>query len=441
MCRVPRLPFKDFLLPEVPSFLWLAHGLWPSVWSSPHIWPAGQPSDLYLPNTSSLRNCSARFLAELWLLHNLSVMGVPALWATNYKINEHPTISNGFLQAEVDCQREQHTVYSGSHFQSADPGITAKETTTSQAHLLDLWKRVETGELAVEARGYHLDHASQSVIAVELLALAGLARALPRYKEVGTQLRSIKLRPLPISRSCAGSSVPSIQTNVSEKEVDLNHTPTLFELETRAARRLGYFDVAERASAEASNSNETIYVPRGGMVSKRCGASWDEANRACGKRCTKLILCAPPSQYCFGYLNDQPGNACDLRTPVTLPSPTDQTVRCGTDWLDAERKCHAPCTSIEHCKQSESCWGGLTATACQLLAIADAANATSRCGMSWPDANTKCGSPCFTKLHCSSKGEGCYAGLSVRPCNVTAHSVTLHTGDIQRTAGVFRVQR
>lgn len=88
MCRVPQLPFKDFLLPEVPSFLWLAHGLWPSVWSSPHIWPAGQPSDLYLPNTSSLRNCSARFLAELWLLHNLSVMGVPALWPTNFKIDE-----------------------------------------------------------------------------------------------------------------------------------------------------------------------------------------------------------------------------------------------------------------------------------------------------------------------------------------------------------------
>jgi len=133
------------------------------------------------------------------------------------------------------------------------------------------------------------------------------------------------------------------------------------------------------------------------------------------------------------------------------------TSRCGTGWLDADRKCGKRCSANYHCPDGETCFGGMSLLKCNTIRCAKVDNKfhlidgscgnlcdgtdalcedgqkcyhdldhcdafhltdkTKRCGASWTDANNKCGTLCEgTDFNCPS-GEGCFAGLNAATCN------------------------
>eukprot|EP00808_Paulinella_micropora_P008837 g29092.t1 len=83
-----------------------------------------------------------------------------------------------------------------------------------------------------------------------------------------------------------------------------------------------------------------------------------------------------------------------------------RAVRCGLSWEDANAKCGVECGAKGDCAQGEDCFADLTG--CK-----DGApnNETARCGKDWNDANTNCGNECLIKGDCP-EGEDCFKDIT-----------------------------
>ena len=101
-------------------------------------------------------------------------------------------------------------------------------------------------------------------------------------------------------------------------------------------------------------------------------------------------------------------------TWVNMLSPdggaTTTTTRCGISWSDANRKCATDCVNNVQCPNGETCFTDLSLVPCET-----GATTTTRCGISWSDANGKCATDCVSNVQCSN-GETCFADLSLGPC-------------------------
>lgn len=110
---------------------------------------------------------------------------------------------------------------------------------------------------------------------------------------------------------------------------------------------------------------------------------------------------------------------------------SDNAIRCGIDWADANTKCGGKCVSDSECVGAEKCFSGVDATRCSgTIPASSSTSPTSnappsptpgpatgstggsvRCGKGWTEANSKCGTSCVSDANCPP-GEQCYAGVS-----------------------------
>jgi len=78
--------------PKVPNLIWFAHGLWG------------------LPNSGKSvprMTCNDRFADVIVELQKIQESrATQVVWQTNYLIEKHPTITNEYLEWEIQCQRE-----------------------------------------------------------------------------------------------------------------------------------------------------------------------------------------------------------------------------------------------------------------------------------------------------------------------------------------------
>jgi len=127
------------------------------------------------------------------------------------------------------------------------------------------------------------------------------------------------------------------------------------------------FDVDRSCNRPPTGEGATPSQPSGGggSSSTRCGATWTDANSQCGSSCATDADCSATGGACFGDLSTAPcgGGA----NPPLAPAPTSPSR------------------------------GGASST---------------RCGATWTDANSQCGSSCATDADCSAVGEACFGDLS-----------------------------
>ncbi|KAI9365481.1 hypothetical protein DFJ73DRAFT_807946 [Zopfochytrium polystomum] len=109
---------------------------------------------------------------------------------------------------------------------------------------------------------------------------------------------------------------------------------------------------------------------------------------------------------------------------ATQSSPTSSgvsSIRCGTDWSNANTYCNKACSNNGDCPSGMSCFAALsttcTAPATGSPTVSGSSEtttsqvSTTRCGVNWSDANTYCNKACTNDGDCLS-GMGCYASLS-----------------------------
>eukprot|EP01089_Gocevia_fonbrunei_P007621 TRINITY_DN1883_c0_g1_i1.p1 TRINITY_DN1883_c0_g1~~TRINITY_DN1883_c0_g1_i1.p1 ORF type:complete len:258 (+),score=54.00 TRINITY_DN1883_c0_g1_i1:44-817(+) len=166
------------------------------------------------------------------------------------------------------------------------------------------------------------------------------------------------------------------------------------------------------------------YILLSSQQSDYCGTSWGDANTKCGTPCPSGTdaECAA-GEHCYGNISCTSGDA-DPAGPNDPPTgnPQQSSAYCGTSWDDANTKCGTACPSgtDAECAAGEHCFGDISCTS----GGADPSEpngptppgnpqSSSYCGMSWDDANTKCGTPCpsGTDAECGA-GEHCYGDIS-----------------------------
>jgi len=86
----------------------------------------------------------------------------------------------------------------------------------------------------------------------------------------------------------------------------------------------------------------------------------------------------------------------------TTPTATG---RCGETAAKAQTGCGAECTTNSDCGAGETCQIGVTN-------CIDSGSISNRCGTDWPDANSRCGTPCEATNDPCPSGEGCYADMT-----------------------------
>jgi len=95
--------------------------------------------------------------------------------------------------------------------------------------------------------------------------------------------------------------------------------------------------------------------------------------------------------------------------------------RCGSSWADANGKCGRRCGDNQHCPDGETCQAGMNqwgaGVDCQISTTTDTMAAVTyggsvRCGISWSDANAKCGVSCEDDSDCPT-GESCMGGMNI----------------------------
>ena len=95
------------LMPTKPALVWHAHGLWGldkfSRWFAKY---GGQKKDAV---DGSIFDCDTRFQDDIPVIQSLRRQGIPVVWQSNFPITGHQTITNGFLEKDVHCQRQQAT--------------------------------------------------------------------------------------------------------------------------------------------------------------------------------------------------------------------------------------------------------------------------------------------------------------------------------------------
>ena len=98
------------LMPTKPALVWHAHGLWGldkfSRWFAKY---GGKKKDAV---DGSIFDCDTRFQDDLPVIQSLRRQGIPVVWQSNFPITGHQTITNGFLEKDVHCQRQQATAAS-----------------------------------------------------------------------------------------------------------------------------------------------------------------------------------------------------------------------------------------------------------------------------------------------------------------------------------------
>lgn len=129
-----------------------------------------------------------------------------------------------------------------------------------------------------------------------------------------------------------------------------------------------------------------------------------------------------------GYMHDDPcsgGPSCGVQTGTVqashCPTATNDSVRCGTSWADAEIKSGALCAGNDtDCPQSEKCYTGLTPLSEKTCGVKKATDPSVRCGLSWKHANGKNGDLCTGLDADCPQDEKCFHGLTPlsRTCGV-----------------------
>lgn len=107
---------------------------------------------------------------------------------------------------------------------------------------------------------------------------------------------------------------------------------------------------------------------------------------------------------------------------------SDNAIRCGKTWADANTKCGGKCVSDADCVGGEHCYSGVDVTRCSTTPpppstgtnpapsptpgpATGSTGGNVRCGNGWGDANNKCGTSCVSDANCPA-GEQCYTGVS-----------------------------
>ncbi|KAJ3122670.1 hypothetical protein HK100_011888 [Physocladia obscura] len=201
-----------------------------------------------------------------------------------------------------------------------------------------------------------------------------------------------------------------------------------------------------------------------GISTSRCGLSWADANGKCGITCQDNGPCTASGQQCYAALSTSPCSGSNTTLTTTTSTTTTTTTktttttttttatvtttsgyptsRCGLSWADANGKCGIACQDNGPCTaSSQQCYAALSTTPCSgsnttLTTITTTTTTTtattatitatvattsgyptSRCGLSWADANGKCGTACQDNGPCTASGQACYAALSTSPCS------------------------
>ncbi len=103
-------------------------------------------------------------------------------------------------------------------------------------------------------------------------------------------------------------------------------------------------------------------------------------------------------------------------------SLTGGSVRCGKTWGDANSRCGTSCNSNSDCPSSEQCFKDMSPGACNGIdgsgtkISAKSTASTIRCGISWIDANQKCDVACIKDNDCADN-QKCFAQLTLSPCS------------------------
>jgi len=180
------------------------------------------------------------------------------------------------------------------------------------------------------------------------------------------------------------------------------------------------------------DDDDTTNAVTGGTI--RCGTDWNHAEGHCGVSCPSGTDAECPSgQTCFGDLTScsgSDGNDNNNDGGNDNQGQTGGTIRCGTDWNEADGKCGVSCTTNADCPSGEMCWQSLSEAPCANSDNGNDGNSddgnngnnggeqqntggTIRCGSSWSDAEGKCGVSCpsGTDAECPD-GETCWADLT-----------------------------
>jgi len=105
----------------------------------------------------------------------------------------------------------------------------------------------------------------------------------------------------------------------------------------------------------------------GGGGSVRCGSDWSDANGKCGSSCSDDSQCG--GQYCYASLSTSPCSGSSSPPSNPPPSNSGSTTRCGANWGDANVNCKAACSNNGPCG-GETCYANLDISPCGSNAIA-----------------------------------------------------------------------
>jgi len=123
---------------------------------------------------------------------------------------------------------------------------------------------------------------------------------------------------------------------------------------------------------QQSASTGTASPPTGSTV--RCGTSWTAANSACGKTCVGDADCTAGT-YCFASVDpspcsssspSSPSSPSPVQPPTTQSSTTNKSIRCGVSWTDANGRCGTACPSSTNaeCPSGQLCFNALDTSVC-----------------------------------------------------------------------------
>lgn len=98
-------------------------------------------------------------------------------------------------------------------------------------------------------------------------------------------------------------------------------------------------------------------APAGGASTVRCGTDWTNANGKCGKSCTVDADCG--AEKCFKDLTPCAAGSPTNPPAIAPPNLTPSKIRCGLDWGDANGKCGTQCTTNSQCTFPEKCFADL----------------------------------------------------------------------------------
>eukprot|EP01043_Picozoa_sp_COSAG02_P013087 COSAG02_NODE_518_length_20798_cov_12.622301_3_plen_391_part_00 len=135
---------------------WHAHGLWgfdSPPWSS----------IVTGVTDGSSFDCPSRFSDDIISMRQLESAGIPVVWQSNFPIASHPTVTNEFLQKDVECQRQQAAQYGLTMIDMPALGLAAGTVVVDGP---------ATWTASKQAGGWHLNaHGSRAIVAAVVEAV------------------------------------------------------------------------------------------------------------------------------------------------------------------------------------------------------------------------------------------------------------------------------